>query len=901
MTSRLRELIRAVRAAKTAAEERDVVAREGASIRTAIKDDENPYRARNVAKIMYMHMLGYDVSWGKMAAITLITSEKFPEKRVGYLAIALVFEDDDNMLTLVQNQIAKDMLDTNALVQALAIHTLANIGNESMLRDLLPAVLKMCDHSNAYIRKKAALAAVRTVRRVSDLVDLVGEKIVNMLQDKNHGMLVASVQLAHECCLVNADIAELIDRKCVPFLCRLLRNLLASNSAVEHDVGGVADPFLQVKIIRLLRLLMEMGSSQQEAIIEILALVATNTEQGKNAGNAVLYECCHTIMELDASPQPMRVLAVNVLGRFLSNKDNNLRYTALHSLSRVVQRDSAAIQKHRGTVLECLRDPDVSIQKRAADLVCALARSTNVDILVPEMILFLEASKDDMKEDIAPKLCTLIEQYAPSPKWHVDWAVDLLRVAGRFVGYDHIAMLVSVVSKAPEIQPYVVRKMFRYLEAYQTQVSQPKVIELACWTIGEFGELLLVPYASPTNVAAARLPDGGAEEPESNSPVTESRILDAVDYVLRTPLSMRSQLYALTAATKLVVRLPSSESRTRIAEMIDRFRRAVPLELQSRAHEFYLIVTNRDPSVRNRLLDKLPAYEKANLAALSSPSSSNAGHNFAEGNLLPVSPSGPAGSTAAAAPKPNNLASDIDALLDFGGSSAAALPLTGGSLFGGMGLTTTASAPAAKPSQQLGVDDLLSGFGSMTTSSAAGSIPAPYRSAYHDTTADLLTPMPIAHVAPAPAPVVQPAAPTGNATVPSSGGPSHAAASAASGDIPAKDLFNQFGITIRSDFKKHPTNPQITAMRFAFRNDNPHEIENFVFQAAVPKYIKLELKTASSKNLPANGSSWVHQEVRVTNSMHGTKSVVMRIKLEWDENGTHRVEQGEINSFPAGV
>lgn len=58
MSIRLRQLIRKVRSCKTAAEERAVIAKEGALIRTSFKDGNEPNRARNVAKLLYMHMLG---------------------------------------------------------------------------------------------------------------------------------------------------------------------------------------------------------------------------------------------------------------------------------------------------------------------------------------------------------------------------------------------------------------------------------------------------------------------------------------------------------------------------------------------------------------------------------------------------------------------------------------------------------------------------------------------------------------------------------------------------------------------------------------------------------------------------------------------------------------------------
>ena len=58
MSMKLRDLIRKVRACKTASEERAVIAKESAMIRTAIREEQEHFRHRNVAKLLFMHMLG---------------------------------------------------------------------------------------------------------------------------------------------------------------------------------------------------------------------------------------------------------------------------------------------------------------------------------------------------------------------------------------------------------------------------------------------------------------------------------------------------------------------------------------------------------------------------------------------------------------------------------------------------------------------------------------------------------------------------------------------------------------------------------------------------------------------------------------------------------------------------
>lgn len=56
-------------------------------------------------------------------------------------------------------------------------------------------------------------------------------------------------------------------------LVRVLKNLITAGYSPEHDVCGVSDPFLQVKILRLLRILGHNDAETSEAMNDILAQV----------------------------------------------------------------------------------------------------------------------------------------------------------------------------------------------------------------------------------------------------------------------------------------------------------------------------------------------------------------------------------------------------------------------------------------------------------------------------------------------------------------------------------------------------------------------------------------------------------------------------------------------------
>lgn len=86
-----------------------------------------------------------------------------------------------------------------------------------------------------------------------------------------------------------------------------------------------------MKIIEILGRIGTGNSEASDEMSDILAQIATNTENTKNPGNSVLAECVRTIMQIEAS-QGLRVLGINILGKFLANKENNVRYVALQQL-----------------------------------------------------------------------------------------------------------------------------------------------------------------------------------------------------------------------------------------------------------------------------------------------------------------------------------------------------------------------------------------------------------------------------------------------------------------------------------------------------------------------------------------------------------------------------------------
>ena len=110
------------------------VNKELANIRQKFKSGNlNGYQKKKyVCKLLYVYIQGYDVDFGHLEAVNLISSPKYSEKQIGYLAVTLFLHEEHELLHLVVNSIRKDLLDHNELNNCLALHAVANVGGKEL-------------------------------------------------------------------------------------------------------------------------------------------------------------------------------------------------------------------------------------------------------------------------------------------------------------------------------------------------------------------------------------------------------------------------------------------------------------------------------------------------------------------------------------------------------------------------------------------------------------------------------------------------------------------------------------------------------------------------------------------------------------------------------------------------
>lgn len=151
---------------------------------------------------------------------------------------------------------------------------------------------------------QAALCAMRIIKKVPELLDHFVAKATSLLSDRNHGVLLCGVTLVTDMCIMDNEALQTFRKvhisiipvgpslitgpsgicpswllmlrsiplfQAVPLLVRHLKALVTTGYSPEHDVSGITDPFLQVKILRLLRVLGRGDVHASETMNDILA------------------------------------------------------------------------------------------------------------------------------------------------------------------------------------------------------------------------------------------------------------------------------------------------------------------------------------------------------------------------------------------------------------------------------------------------------------------------------------------------------------------------------------------------------------------------------------------------------------------------------------------------------
>ncbi|MCD7464184.1 hypothetical protein HAX54_052256 [Datura stramonium] len=116
------------------------------------------------------------------------------------------------------------------------------------------------------------------------------------------------------------------------------------------------------------------------------------------------------------------------------------------------------IKRHQAQIITSLKDPDISIRRRALDLLYGMCDVSNAKDIVEELLQYLSTAEFVMREELSLKIAILAEKFAP------DLSCD-----------DIWFRVVQFVTNNEDLQPYAALKAREYLDKPAIHETMVKV------------------------------------------------------------------------------------------------------------------------------------------------------------------------------------------------------------------------------------------------------------------------------------------------------------------------------------------------------------------------------------------------------------------------------------------
>lgn len=325
-----------------------------------------------------------------------------------------------------------------------------------------------------------------------------------------------------------------------------------------------------------------------QRILDTASDTPKNVQQN-NAQNAVLFEAINLAIHLDSETGLMTQIAVR-LGRFITSRETNVRYLGLEAMTHLAARSETLepIKKHQNTIIVSLRDRDISVRRKALDLLYSMCDPSNSQPIVSELLKYLQNADFAIREEMVLKIAILTEKYATEYQWYVDISLRLISMAGDHVSDEVWQRVIQIVTNNEELQVYAAQNILQHIQAPQCHET---LVKIGGYLLGEFGHLI-------------------ADNPGC-SPIEQFVALQSKF----NGCSSATRAILLSSFVKFVNLFP--EIKPQLLQVFRAYSHTLDPELQQRACEYLALATLPTDDLLRTVCDEMPPFPERTSALLS--------------------------------------------------------------------------------------------------------------------------------------------------------------------------------------------------------------------------------------------------------------------------------------------
>lgn len=572
------EVLKAIGESKSKQEEDRIIAKEVQCLKQKLEPPPpggaNPLQSKKRAKeflvrLLYVEMLGHDASFGYIKAVEMAASASLYHKRTGYLVCSACLSPEHEFRFMLVNQMQRDMQSANVLEISGGLQAATALITSDMVPAVSGEVTKLLAHDSETVRKKAIIALHRFHQLAPDVVtdDELFEKVRKVLCDRDPSVMGSCLNVIEA--MSSADPTKFKDL--IPSLVSILKQIGEHRLPSDFDYHRVPAPWMQIRLVRILSLLGRADSQASSGMYEMLLDTMKKADVGINAGYAIVYECIKCITKIYPNPKLLDA-AADAISRFIQSRSHNLKYLGVTGLAMIVESHPQYAAQHQMSVMDCLEDPDETLQHKTLDLLYRMTNPVNVEFITDKLLDFLRGTTDlFLKQQLTTRVCSVAERYAPNNAWYIKTITMLFEVSGDMVELQVAQNLMSLIAEgtgesdeADMLLRQTAIELYITLLQDKPPAKLPKILlETMAWCLGEYAYL--------------------------SAAMTLEQILQKLCEWNKEQLADTTRKFLTSAIFKLVAQAGTCPPEA--AAVVDQYTRSKDVDLQQRCLEFQNLLT----------------------------------------------------------------------------------------------------------------------------------------------------------------------------------------------------------------------------------------------------------------------------------------------------------------------
>lgn len=447
-------------------------------IRREIKSTDPQTKSTALQKLSYLSSLhGIDMNWAAFHVVEVMSSSRFAQKKIGYLAASQSFHEATPVLLLITNQLRKDLTSTNEFEVSLALDCLSRFATVDLARDLTPEIFTLLSSSKVFVRKKAIGVVLRVFGKYPDAVRVCFKRLVENLENSDPRILSAVVG-------VFCELASQDPRSYLPLAPEFYRILADSKNN-----------WVLIKVLKIFKNLAPLEPRLARKIVEPI------TEHMRRTGaKSLMFECIRTVVTSLSDFESAVRLAVERTREFLVDDDPNLKYLGLHALSILVPKHSWAVLENKEVVIKSLSDVDPNVKLESLRLVMAMVSDNNVAEICRVLVnLALKSDPEFCNEILGSILATCGEnvyEIIIDFDWYVSLLGEMSRIPHCRKGEEIENQLIDIGMRVKDARPTLVMVGRDLLidPALLGNHFMHRILSAAAWVTGEYVQFSVKPF-----------------------------------------------------------------------------------------------------------------------------------------------------------------------------------------------------------------------------------------------------------------------------------------------------------------------------------------------------------------------------------------------------------------------